>query len=83
MDLNYEISTRSVFGKQLVPFLIDFGLNIYLIVLDLTLSPISFEFIAWWQAMLVLASVSTVRTVPVPPIFVLFYSIKEMFADNI
>lgn len=74
MDLNSASITRFVLGEKPVSLLIDLLLNINFLLL-VGSAHISLEFVAWREAMFVLALVSTVRARPIPPVFFLFNSL--------
>jgi hypothetical protein len=67
--------TRFVLSEQFVSLFINFFLNIDLLFLDLNVTPIPFELVAMWEAVLVLAPISVVGAGPIPSILILLHGL--------
>lgn len=75
--------TSSVLAKQLVSLFVNFFFDVDLLDFNSGIASIFVEDIARRQTMLILASIATISTGPVPPIFTLFNGLKEELAHNL
>lgn len=82
-DLNKLIVTAFILWEKFVSFFIYFLFDINFVLFNLNFSCISFEFIAWRQAVFVFATITIVWAAPVPTILIFFHCLEEKFAHDI
>lgn len=81
--LDKLIFTAFILWEKFVSFFIYFLFDINFVLFNLNFSCISFEFIAWRQAVFVFTTVTIVWAAPVPTILILFHCFEEKFAHYI
>lgn len=71
--LNRRYITWFVLSQKFVSLLVYLFFDVDFIFFDLHICSLSFEFIAGWKAVLILASITIIWAAPIPSIFILFH----------